>query len=246
MRPPIYVPEGAAGEYCELALNIYTGCNHGCTYCYARAMNKRFGKDFDENVQPRPGLMEALQLQLAKEDFRGKTVHLCFMCDPYPAPPVDTTITRQCIKVLKDNGCHVQILTKGGDRAARDFDLLDSNDWFGITFTGYEFAHDDIFSIAKTEPNAGPVFERLASLHIARKLGIKTWASLEPVMVRTDVLYFLKYIETDLVKIGKLNYGQSDFDVAAFAREAEAICIANGRDYYIKKSTRALMEASNA
>ena len=33
MRPPIYAPEGAAGEYCELAMNIYTGCNHGCTYC---------------------------------------------------------------------------------------------------------------------------------------------------------------------------------------------------------------------
>ena len=36
MNKPIYEPSGRAREYGELAVNIYTGCNHGCSYCYAR------------------------------------------------------------------------------------------------------------------------------------------------------------------------------------------------------------------
>ena len=32
---PIYEPRGAAKEYGDLALNIYTGCPHRCFYCFA-------------------------------------------------------------------------------------------------------------------------------------------------------------------------------------------------------------------
>ena len=32
---PIYQPKGAAREYGDYALNIYTGCPHRCYYCFA-------------------------------------------------------------------------------------------------------------------------------------------------------------------------------------------------------------------
>lgn len=207
-------------------------------------MSKRFGKDFDENVRPRPGLLDALQLQLGKEDFRGKTIHLCFMCDPYPAPPVDTMITRHCISLLKQHGCHVQLLTKGGQRAERDFDLLDSEDWFGISYAGYSM---DDFDVVASEPNTGNPMERLHSIVRAKALGMKTWVSFEPVIGERDVLYLLENHRDrfDMVKIGKLNYAKSDFDLATFGRKAEEICIAQKLNYNIKKSLRAIMEAVN-
>ena len=33
----VYVPKGAALEYAPLAVNLYTGCSHGCKYCFAPA-----------------------------------------------------------------------------------------------------------------------------------------------------------------------------------------------------------------
>ena len=92
---PIYKPKGRAGEYGDYAINIYTGCTHGCTYCYARDMAKRFGTvDGWKNVKPREGIVEAVKEQLAGMKGAGKLIHLCFTCDPYPAD-VDTTPTRQ-------------------------------------------------------------------------------------------------------------------------------------------------------
>jgi len=31
----LYVPSGRAREYAAWALNLYTGCPHGCGYCFA-------------------------------------------------------------------------------------------------------------------------------------------------------------------------------------------------------------------
>ena len=44
----IYEPQGRAREYSPLALNHYQGCDHACTYCYARSINRRWGKDWPD------------------------------------------------------------------------------------------------------------------------------------------------------------------------------------------------------
>lgn len=46
----------------------------------------------------------------------------------------------------------------------------------------------------------------------------------------------------DKVKIGKLNYHQSNIDWAKFGHEAEELCKEFGLDYYIKDSLRKEME----
>lgn len=226
---PVYKPKGAAAEYGDYAMNIYTGCPHRCYYCFAPQVLHRDRGVFHSCVEPRNGIVEELRRQLEREQITGKTVHLCFTCDPY-LTGYDTTTTREVIRVLKEYGNHVQILTKGD--GSRDFDLLDGEDWYGVTVSGA--VHES------QEPGAIPEGQRLG---IMQNAPCRKWISFEPVIQQDFVLTLLSLIKTDVrVKIGKLNYHPSDINWAQFGREAESICRERGLDYYIKESLRAEMD----
>lgn len=225
---PIYEPKGKAKEYGDYAINIYTGCPHECFYCFAPSVLRKVKDDFHRCVEPRKNIVEEVRRQIERECITGKLIHLCFTCDPYPVG-YDTTPTREIIKALKDSGNHVQILTKGDGR--RDFDLLDENDWYGITLDG---------SVCRA-----PRCDRFGGIVEAHRRGIKTWVSFEPV---TDEKVFFAELQcvfdiADKVKIGKLNYHPSSIDWKAFGHKAENLCKKLGVDYYIKDSLRKEMES---
>ena len=223
---PIYEPKGRAKEYGDYALNIYTGCPHRCFYCFAPNVLHRNKEAFHSHVEPRNDIINETLKQLEREGevLKDKLIHLCFTCDPYPTG-YDTTTTREIIKLIKSSGNHVQILTKGD--GTRDFDLLDNNDWYGITLDG-----DD----------TGPYYEDslINDLIEAKKHRIKTWVSFEPVLNDYRVLWYLENCSEyfDKVKIGKLNYHPSDIDWKEFGKRAEQICKENRINYYIKESLR--------
>lgn len=244
---PIYKPTGRAGEYGDYAINIYTGCTHGCTYCFAVKMAKRWGKDFT-HVEPRKGIVDAVKRQLESDnDFslvnafgsEGKLIHLCFTCDPYPAG-IDTTSTREVIRAIKRSGNYVQILTKAGKEATRDLDLLDEHDWFGVTITG----------ACEQEPGAAHPDERLEALGQAKFMGINTWVSCEPVLDDVPIYALIRYCDfIDKYKIGKLNHvslsslGYPEINWGEFGRACECECLRAGREYVIKEDLRREMEA---
>lgn len=222
---PIYEPKGKAKEYGDLALNIYTGCPHRCFYCFAPPALRRDREKFHSDVRPRENIVEETRKQLEREGITGKLIHLFFTCDPYPTG-YDTTPTREIIKLLKEYGNHVQILTKGNGK--RDFDLLDGDDWYGVTLDG-----------------TGGKIEtfRILDLFSAHMRGIKTWVSFEPVIDARAVLATIECVKfADKVKFGKLNYYHSTINWKEFGNKAEAICREIGLDYYIKDSLRAEME----
>ena len=229
MRHPIYEPKGAAREYGELALNIYTGCPHRCPYCYVPLATHKDRETFHSVVEPRPGIVEETRKQLEKTGMTGRTVFLCFSCDPYPTG-YGTYPTRQIIELLKNSGNHVMILTKGN--GSRDLDLLDENDWYGITLDGSETGRQFL--------------KRTWGFTEAKANGIKTWISFEPVIYPDKVLSDIRIIgdDCDLVKIGKLNYMKppAPVDWREFGRKAEQLCRELGLDYYIKSSLRKEME----
>ena len=234
---PIYKPKGPAAEYGDYALNIYTGCPHRCYYCYVPNVRRVHRETFHRFVKPRKEIVREVQKQLEREQITGQLIHLCFTCDPYPTG-YDTTTTREVIKALKEYGNHVQILTKGD--GSRDFDLLDEDDWYGVSLSG---GLADIES-SKNEPEAKAPAWRMTVIEDAKKRGIKTWVSFEPVIDADGVLRCISMFHRliDKVKIGKLNYHPSDINWAQFGREAESLCKEMGIDYYIKDSLRAKMK----
>jgi len=235
MKPPIYKPKGAAAEYGDYAVNIYTGCPHRCYYCFAPQVLHRDREKFHSCVEPRRDIVGEVRKQLERENITGQLIHLCFTCDPYPTG-YDSTATREVIQALKEYGNHVQILTKGD--GSRDFDLLDGEDWYGVTISCGMSMSDSAESGA-INPDL-----RMYYLEVAKRRRIKTWVSFEPVLDAKAVLNYIEQYAQSIVKvkIGKLNYHPSDINWAQFGREAEKLCQSLCLDYYIKDSLRAEME----
>ncbi len=222
---PIYEPKGKAKEYGDYAINIYTGCPHECFYCFAPSVLRKAKDDFHKCVEPRKNIVEEVKKQIEREKITGKLIHLCFTCDPYPCG-YDTTPTRKIIKAIKESGNNVQILTKGN--GSRDFDLLDENDWYGITLDGIGNGRNPLWK------------SRVDALAEAHSKGIKTWVSFEPVTNERQFFIELHLVSlmVDKVKIGKLNYHPSSIDWKSFGEKAEALCKSLGIDYYIKDGLR--------
>lgn len=226
---PVYEPKGKAKEYGDLAINIYTGCPHRCFYCYAPNIVKKDRETFFTIVEPRKDIMNEVRKQIEREKISGKLIHLCFTCDPYPKG-YDTTPTREIIKIIKDSGNHVQILTK--NLIDRDFDLFDENDNIGVTITG-EKGKDEFANL-------------VALLKAKEDTGCKTWLSCEPVINPDTIKQCVKELRyVDLFKIGKLNYHKSDIKWGKFGAEIEELCLQHKRNCYIKDDLRAEMSKTN-
>jgi DNA repair photolyase len=231
----IYEPRGKAREYSPLACNLYKGCGHGCIYCYAPSATFRERSKFYGEPEPRKGILDAITKESEKVKPEQGPVLLCFTCDPYQPLDSDLRLTRQALEIFAARKIPVQILTKGGLRACRDFDLLATlpNNQFSVTLT-----HDDPVVSTAWEPGAGPPAERIESLKRAHNCGIATWVSFEPVFDPGAVYRLVEATHSfvDFYKVGKLNYHKDakTIDWMAFLKRIKSLLESHGKNYLIK------------
>lgn len=234
----VYEPAGKAREYSPLACNLYRGCGHGCVYCYAPAATRSKPEPFFDAPTPRAGiasklLADAEQLQAAKN---RDPILLCFTCDPYQ--PIDQVHqhARTAIKILTAHEQHVTVLTKGGKRSERDFDLLAAHPDLSTYAATLVFADEE--QRQRYEPGAAPTAERVAALKKAHDLGVKTWVSCEPVYSPEQTLHLIRETHefVDLYKVGVLNYAPEakSIDWPAFGHDVVALLEDLGAAYYLK------------
>ena len=235
----IYEPKGRAREYCQLAANLYKGCGHGCIYCYAPGATRTDREQFYRNPKPRKEVIEKLSKQLKKQSFEGPVL-LCFTSDPYQPINDEYDLAGQAIRHLKANNVLIEVLTKGGKRAEKDMHRLGTEDKIGATLT---FVNDA--DSLEWEPGAALPIERFEMLKNAKSMGIKTWASLEPVIDPEQSLEIIrqthKYV--DLFKIGTLNHHQHSkrIDWYKFAKDVVVLLEKLNCSYYMKQDLRAYL-----
>jgi len=232
----IYEPRGRAREYAKLAVNVFSGCAHACKYCYAPLALKRNRDEFHSEPEPRKDILHWIEADCKKIKIKGNgsaQVLLCFTCDPYQPIEKDLQVTRRAIQILHEYGLSVQILTKAGMRASRDFDLLTEKDAFATTMTFL----DDERSL-EWEPNAALPSDRIEAIKIANKKGIPTWVSLEPVIDPEQALQIIQRTHkfVDLFKVGPLNYRPETKGInwKKFGLEVIQLLEKLGKKYYIK------------
>jgi DNA repair photolyase len=237
----IYTPKGKALEYSDLALNLYRGCDHGCTYCYAPAAIRMNREEFSNNAKPRD-ILKKIEQDAAYLEKTGndKSILMCFTCDPYQRIDEKYQITRSAIKILHAHNQKITILTKGGYRSERDFDLLAKNPDLSTYATTLTFTNES--GRLKYEPFAAPTKERIEMLEKAHNLGIKTWVSCEPVIKPDQTLKLIVYSSefVDLYKVGKANYihESKEIDWYLFAKMVVDVLEGLNKDYIIKEDLK--------
>jgi DNA repair photolyase len=237
----IYEPAGRAREYSALAANLYSGCEHGCVYCYAPSALRRDKEQFHAHPCPRKNVLAQLEKDCIKlKGTNPPPVLFSFTTDPYQPIECEYGITRCGIKLLHQYGLNVEILTKGGMRAARDFDLLNDGDAFATTLTFINNADS-----LKWEPKAALPADRIRAMQLAHEKGIQVWASLEPVIdpEQTLKLIMLTHNFVDLFKVGKLNYHPRarEIDWHNFGWQAKKLLEELKCAYYLKDDLRKAM-----
>jgi DNA repair photolyase len=155
------------------ALNPYTGCTHGCVYCYAPEVTHSEWRDW-RAVKVKINIAE----RLAKE-LRGVSgvIGIGTVTDPYQEPERRFELTRRCLNVISGSDMGVTVMTKS-DLVLRDMDLIGRMQHsVGVTVTTL----DDSVS-KRTEPGAPLPKERLDAMRTMVEAGMDVYLLAGPLM----------------------------------------------------------------
>ncbi len=92
----------------------------------------------------------------------------------------------------------------------------------------------------KWERNAASPFERMYTLKILHNLGVKTWASMEPVIdpIQSISLMMLTYNFVDEYQVGRVNHIKSEIDWKDFLYKSITLLSNHNKEFYIKKDLK--------
>jgi DNA repair photolyase len=196
-------------------VNPYTGCQHGCSYCYARFMKRVTGhrETWGEFVDVKINAADLLSVEIKKKK-RGR-VWVSGVCDPYQPLEAKYQLTRQCLKILARNTWPVIIQTRS-PLVLRDMDIIKEAQDFevGLSITTADDRIRKLF-----EPQAPPIEDRIHALDELHKAGIKTYAMIAPVLPGAEGLAELLKGKIDYVLIDRMNYHYADWVYRKYSME---------------------------
>ena len=109
------------------SINPYQGCEHGCSYCYARNAHQYWGfsagMDFESKIIVKPDAARLLEQTLLKKTWQPEAISLSGNTDCYQPAEKKYQITRQLLKVFARYAHPVGIITKN-QLITRDLDIL--------------------------------------------------------------------------------------------------------------------------
>jgi len=163
----------------KYSFSPYMACQHACKYCDGRAEKYYVEGDYEKDIVVRKNLPEILMEQLPKLREKGIISIGSGISDPYQQVEKDEKIISKSLEILSNFNFAVSILTKSS-LIQRDIDILEKiNSSTGVTLMMSITTLDD--EIRKTfEPYASSVEERIATLKMFKKRGIKVGALTMP------------------------------------------------------------------
>ncbi len=197
-------------------VNPYTGCQHNCTYCYARFMKRFTGhkEPWGQFVDVKVNAPELLRKEITRKT--PARVWVSGVCDPYQPLEGKYRLTRQCLEILVENNWPVSIQTRS-PLVLRDLDILAESKGLevGLSITTADDSIRKIF-----EPNAPPIQSRINALAELHQAGLRTFVMIAPILPHAEPLGELLAGNVDYVLTDRMNYHHADWVYLKFGLQA--------------------------
>ncbi|MCP8884984.1 PA0069 family radical SAM protein [Devosia sp. XJ19-1] len=161
----------------ERSINAYRGCEHGCSYCFARPTHAYLGHsagiDFERDIYVKANAVEALRAELSAKNYRPKPIAMGTNTDPYQPAERTHKLTRGILEVMLETRHPVMITTKSA-LILRDLDLLTELAKLGLVKVAISVTSMDHKLSRKMEPRASSPARRLEAIRLLSEAGIPT------------------------------------------------------------------------
>ena len=169
----------------DRSVNAYRGCEHGCSYCFARPSHAYLdlspGLDFETRLFAKTNVAEVLRSELAKPGYACAPIAMGTNTDPYQPIERRYRLTRAIIEVLADCGHPFTLLTKNA-LVERDLDLLEPLARRKLVSVALSVTTLDNRLSARLEPRASAPHRRLQAIRRLSEAGIPTGVMFAPVI----------------------------------------------------------------
>jgi DNA repair photolyase len=166
-------------------LNPYRGCQHACTYCFARGTHEYLGydsgRDFETRVVVKVNAPEMLRQDLARPSWRRELIAVGTACDPYQAAELKYALTHRILKVLRDFANPASIVTKS-PHIIRDADVLEQLSQVADLTVNFSISTLDEDVWKRIEPATAKPRKRLEAMRFLSERGIRCGVLLAPVL----------------------------------------------------------------
>lgn len=169
----------------DRSINPYRGCEHGCSYCYARPTHTYLGLsaglDFESRLVAKPNAPELLERELAAPHYVPREIALGANTDPYQPIERDFKITRQILEILAKADHPVTIVTKSA-LVTRDLDLLAPMAAKGLARVAISLTTLEGKLARRMEPRASTPAKRLAAIRALACAGVPVGVLMAPII----------------------------------------------------------------
>ncbi|MCL4765643.1 MAG: PA0069 family radical SAM protein [Hyphomicrobiaceae bacterium] len=169
----------------DKSINPYRGCEHGCTYCYARPthcyLGHSAGLDFETILYAKTNGAGLLEQELSRPGYAASTIALGAVTDPYQPIEREHRITRAILDVLDRTSHPVGIVTKSA-LVVRDIDILARMAGRGLVKVAVSVTTLDRRIARRMEPRASTPERRLDAIRMLSAAGIPTQVMVAPIV----------------------------------------------------------------
>jgi DNA repair photolyase len=169
----------------KASINSYRGCEHGCSYCYARPFHEYLGfsagLDFETRIMVKEKAPELLRRELSSPKWKPQELAMSGVTDCYQPIERKLQLTRRCLAVLAEFRNPVSIVTKNF-LVTRDLDLLRELAACQAVHVNLSINSLDPELARKLEPRASSPKLRLAAVEALAKARVPVGVLVAPVI----------------------------------------------------------------